>query len=349
MHNMLLPGYFKPMNGYRRVRQRISKDENAAVSASGPRPHVLALAGGVGGAKLAVGLAKILSPDALTVVVNTGDDETFYGLHVSPDIDTVTYSMAGLANPDTGWGFVGDTFNALETLERLGADTWFGLGDHDLALHLRRTDMLRGGMTLSEVTGELARRMGVDHPVVPMSDEPVRTIVESDDGEMSFQEYFVHRRAEPEVRGLRFDGVDSARPAPAFKSALQSADAIVFCPSNPFLSIDPILALPGVRDLIAAAPVPIVVVSPIIGGKAVKGPAARIFETLADKPPSALAVAEHYAGMATHFVMDNEDEASREAVEALGYTVLVTGTLMTCEARKVALASAICDMVGVPA
>lgn len=317
--------------------------------ATGRSGGVLALAGGVGGAKLAVGLARILSPDALTVVVNTGDDETFYGLHISPDIDTVTYSLAGLANPDTGWGVAGDTFNALETLGRLGAETWFGLGDHDLALHLRRTEMLRDGMTLSEVTGELARRMGVDHPIVPMSDEPVRTIIESDDGEMSFQEYFVHRRSEPAVRGLRFHGVDSAKPAPAFKAALERADAIVFCPSNPFLSIDPMLALPGVRDLVAAARVPRVVVSPIIGGRAVKGPAARIFETLANKPPSALAVAEHYSGIATHFVMDNEDEPSREAVEALGYTVLVTGTLMTSDAHKVALASALCDMVGVPA
>ncbi|MDA1258244.1 MAG: 2-phospho-L-lactate transferase CofD family protein, partial [Chloroflexi bacterium] len=207
---------------------------------------------------------------------------------------------------------------------------------------------LRGGMTLSEVTLDLARRMGVEHPVVPMSDDPVRTIVESDDGEMSFQEYFVRRRAEPEVRGLRFDGADSARLAPAFKAALRSADAIVFCPSNPFLSIDPILSLPGIRGLIAAAGAPRVVVSPIIGGRAVKGPAARIFETLADKPPSALAVAEHYSGLATHFVMDTVDEASRDAVEALGYTVLVTETLMTNDSDKIALASAVCDTAGVP-
>jgi len=308
---------------------------------------VLALAGGVGGAKLAVGLARILEPDALTIVVNTGDDETFYGLHVSPDIDTVTYSMAGLANPETGWGYVGDTFNALETLKTLGADAWFGLGDHDLALHLRRTDMLRSGMTLSEVTLELAGRMGVRHPIVPMSDQSVRTIIESPDGEMSFQEYFVHRRSEPEVIGLRFDGADSASASPVFQTALENADAIVFCPSNPFLSVDPILALPGVRDLIAAASVPIVVVSPIIGGRAVKGPAARIFETFAHKPASALAVAEHYEGMATHFVMDNEDEASHGAVEALGYQVLVTETLMTEDASKIALATAVSEMAGV--
>lgn len=308
---------------------------------------VLALAGGVGGAKLAVGLARILDPDALTIVVNTGDDETFYGLHVSPDIDTVTYSLAGLANPETGWGYVGDTFNALETLKTLGADAWFGLGDHDLALHLRRTDMLRSGMTLSEVTLDLSGQMGVRHPIVPMSDQPVRTIIESTDSEMSFQEYFVHRRSEPEVIGLRFDGADSASASPMFQTAMENADAIVFCPSNPFLSVDPILALPGVRDLIAATGVPIVVVSPIIGGRAVKGPAARIFQTFAHKPPSALAVAEHYEGMATHFVMDNEDEASLEAVEALGYQVLVTETLMTEAASKIALATAVCEMAGV--
>lgn len=316
-------------------------------SGNGRTGGVLALAGGVGGAKLAVGLARILKPDALSIVVNTGDDETFYGLHVSPDIDTVTYSMAGLANPETGWGYVGDTFNALETLKTLGADAWFGLGDHDLALHLRRTDMLRSGMTLSEITLDLAARMGVRHPIVPMSDQPVRTIIESTDGEMSFQEYFVHRRSEPEVIGLRFNGAESANASPGFQNALENADAIVFCPSNPFLSVDPILALPGVRDLIVGASVPIVVVSPIIGGRAVKGPAARIFETFAHKPPSALAVAEHYEGMATHFVMDNEDEASREAVEALGYQVLVTETLMTEEAHKIALATAVCEMAGV--
>jgi LPPG:FO 2-phospho-L-lactate transferase len=255
--------------------------------------------------------------------------------------------MAGLANPETGWGYVGDTFNALETLKTLGADAWFGLGDHDLALHLRRTDMLRSGMTLSEITLDLAARMGVRHPIAPMSDQPVRTIIESTDGEMSFQEYFVHRRSEPEVIGLRFNGAESANASPVFQNALENADAIVFCPSNPFLSIDPILGLPGVRDLIVGASVPIVVVSPIIGGRAVKGPAARIFETFAHKPPSALAVAEHYEGMATHFVMDNEDEASREAVEALGYQVLVTETLMTEEAHKIALATAVCEMAGV--
>ena len=311
------------------------------------RSGVLALAGGVGGAKLAVGLARILKPDALKIVVNTGDDETFYGLHISPDIDTVTYSLAGMANPETGWGFAGDTFNALETLKTLGADAWFGLGDHDLALHLRRTDMLRSGMTLSAVTLDLTGRMGVRHPVVPMSDQPVRTIIKSTDGEMSFQEYFVHLRSEPEVIGLRFDGADSAKASPMFQRALENAEAIVFCPSNPFLSVDPILALPDVREMIVASDVPRVVVSPIIGGRAVKGPAARIFETFAHKPPSALAVAEHYEGMATHFVMDSEDEASCDAVEALGYQVLVTETLMTEDAHKIALATAVCKMAGV--
>lgn len=292
-------------------------------------------------------MARILKPDALTIVVNTGDDETFYGLHISPDIDTVTYSLAGLANPDTGWGFAGDTFNALETLKTLGADAWFGLGDHDLALHLRRTDMLRSGMTLSEVTLDLARRMGVRHPVLPMSDQPVRTIIKSTDGEMSFQEYFVHRRSEPEVIGLRFEGADSATASPVFQRALENVEAIVFCPSNPFLSVDPILALPDVREMIVASDVPRVIVSPIIGGRAVKGPAARIFETFAHKPPSALAVAEHYQGMATHFVMDNEDAASRDAVEALGYQVLVTETLMIEDTHKIALSTAVCKMAGV--
>ena len=234
---------------------------------------ILALAGGVGGAKLALGLCRLLPPEELDIVVNTGDDEVFYGLHVSPDLDTVMYTLAGLANPETGWGVRSDTFNALEMRGRYGASTWFRLGDRDLATHLRRTQLLREGESLSRTTRLLCSGLGIEHGVLPMSDQPVRTVVETDQGEMPFQEYFVKRRCEPRVRGLRFVGAEEARPSPGFHAALGRAGAMVFCPSNPFLSIAPILALPGVRERIAAFSGSRVVVSPIVGCQALRGPA----------------------------------------------------------------------------
>ena len=212
----------------------------------------LALAGGVGGAKLALGLARILPPERLVIVVNTGDDEEFHGLHVSPDLDTMTYTLSGLYNPETGWGIAGDSFETLAMLKRLGSETWFNLGDRDFAMHVRRTEMLRQGMTLSEVTATLTARLGIEHLIVPMSNQPVRTVLETDAGTLSMQEYFVQRRAEPKVRAIRYAGAEQARPSPGFAAALASADTIVFCPSNPHLSVAPILAVPGVRDAIAA-------------------------------------------------------------------------------------------------
>jgi LPPG:FO 2-phospho-L-lactate transferase len=306
--------------------------------------HVLALAGGVGGAKLALGLALLLPPSDLTIAVNTGDDDEFHGLYVSPDLDTVVYSLAGVVNPATGWGRAGDTRVVLAELERLGAQAWFGLGDRDLAMHIRRSELLRAGVSLSAVTAELGARLGVEHRVVPMSDDRVRTLVTTDQGEMTFQEYFVLNRAEPRVLSLTFSAADRASPSPGFAAALASAAAVVFCPSNPFLSIAPILALPGVREALLSPPSrPRVVVSPIIAGEAVKGPTALLFGYLAGEEPSCLAVARHYRGLASHFVLDELDAQREPEVAALGYRTLVAQTLMQSAADKLALARAVCD------
>jgi LPPG:FO 2-phospho-L-lactate transferase len=310
--------------------------------------HVLALAGGVGGAKLALGLARVLPPEALTIVVNTGDDEEFHGLHVSPDLDTVMYTLAGVANQDTGWGLKDETFRVLEALGRLGAETWFSLGDRDLATHIRRSELLAAGRSLSEVTSELCNRLGVRHTVAPMSDGRVRTIVETDAGTLSFQEYFVKHRCEPEVRVLRFEGADAARPSPAFAAALEGAGAVVVCPSNPFLSVAPILALPGVTECVARPGRPVAVVSPIIAGAAVKGPTAKLFSELEGWPASAVAVAARYHGLATHFVLDEQDGALAPEIESLGYEVHVARTLMRTDADKIALARAVCEFVRLP-
>lgn len=313
------------------------------------RKHLLALAGGVGGAKLAFGLAHVLPPEALTTVVNTGDDEVFHGLHVSPDLDTVMYTLAGDVNPDTGWGLRDDTFHVLEALRRLGADTWFRLGDRDLATHIRRTELLRVRYTLTQVTQELCRQSRVSHAILPMSDDPVRTVVDTDLGVLSFQEYFVRHGCAPRVRALRFDGAEVAKPSAAFVEAMRQAAAVVLCPSNPLLSLAPILALPGVREALAAVAGPKVAISPIIAGKAVKGPAAKLLEELTGEPATCVSVARLYRGLCTHFVIDRADEAHRAEVEALGYAVVVTRTLMETEEDKVALARTVCALAGVSA
>ena len=311
--------------------------------------RVLALAGGGGGARMAHGLALVLEPGSLTIVVNTGDDDRFHGLHVSPDLDSVMYTLAGEINPTTGWGLRDETYRVREALGLLGSETWFTLGDRDLATHLRRTELLAAGHTLSQATEQLRRAYGVEHPVVPMTDDPVRTLVETDDGEIRFQEYFVRLRHEPRVRGLRFEGAETAAPSTALHEALEAADAVVISPSNPFLSIAPILALPGIRERLTALQGPRIVVSPIIGGEAVRGPAARLFQDLAGETASAVAVARHYRGLGTHFVMDERDGTDRAEVESLGYAVTVTPTLMTGLAEKRALATVVCGLVGVAA
>lgn len=301
---------------------------------------ILALAGGVGGAKLAHGLAHILPPEDLTVIVNTGDDFEHYGLYISPDLDTVCYTLAGLANPDTGWGRVNETWNAMANLKLLGGPAWFNLGDQDLGTHLERTRRLEAGQPLSQVTRDFCAAWGVGQTVLPMSDQPVRTIVETDEGDLAFQEYFVHRRCEPRVRGFRFEGLARAEASPGALEAIRSADAVVICPSNPWVSIDPILGVRGVRQAVKAKIT--VAVSPIIGGQTVKGPAAKMYAELGIQP-SALAVAGHYRGLLRGFVLDMVDEAlaSQVAIPAL-----TTDTMMDSLTKRAKLAGDVLHFIG---
>lgn len=303
----------------------------------------LALVGGVGGAKLALGLSKALELQDLTIVVNTGDDERFYGLHVSPDVDTVMYTLAGVANPDTGWGIKGETFHALEWLRAYGADAWFNLGDRDLATHIRRSELLGQGCTLSDVTETLCRALGVKHRIAPMSDEPVRTLLSTDEGELPMQTYFVKRRCEPAVRGVRFEGAESAQPSPEFARALADSDALVFCPSNPFISVAPILAVQGARRAIEEFAGLRAAVSPIVGGRAIKGPAAKMMRELG-YDVSCAGVAAQYAGLCDVFVIDDVDAAHAPEIEALGMRAAVTNTIMNSEADKIRLAEYICGL-----
>ena len=304
--------------------------------------RVLAISGGVGGAKLAVGLAAVLDPAELLVVANTGDDFEHLGLQICPDIDTLVYTLAGLADPVRGWGLAGETWQCMEALGALGGQDWFRLGDRDLATHLQRSALLRAGLTLSEATARLAAALGVRHAIVPMSDTPVRTLVDTDRGTFAFQEYFVRERCEPVVRGVRFAHAAQALPAPALGAWLDAAPRpfAVICPSNPWLSVDPVLAVPGLGERLAALPV--VAVSPIVGGRALKGPAAKMMAELG-LPVSALEVARHYRGLADAFVIDRQDQDQAEAIGVLGMRVLVTDTVMTDAASKRRLAA---DVLG---
>lgn len=298
-------------------------------------PRIVALAGGVGGAKLAHGLAQVLPPQDLTVIVNTGDDFEHLGLSISPDLDTVCYTLAGLANFETGWGRADESWNAIANLKRLGGPDWFNLGDQDLGTHLERTRRLREGQPLSQITRDFCKAWGVEVTVLPMSDQPVRTIVETDQGNLAFQEYFVHRRCEPRVKGFRFDRLDQAEPAPGVVEAIQSADAVIICPSNPWVSIDPILKVLQ-RSTVHGLP-STVAISPIIGGQTVKGPAAKMYAELGIQP-SALAVAEHYRGLLSGFVLDKVDA---DLAPRLPTSTLVTNTLMKSLTDRAILAQAV--------
>lgn len=304
---------------------------------------ITALAGGVGGAKLAHGLAQILAPEELTVIVNTGDDFEHLGLYICPDLDTVCYTLGGLANPDTGWGRVSETWNTISNIEKLGGPAWFRLGDQDIATHLDRTRRLKEGQSLSQITGDFCKAWGVEHTILPMSDSPVRTMVDTDEGELAFQEYFVHRHCEPRVRGFRFEGVDSAEAVVGAREALAAADAVVICPSNPWVSVDPILRVIPLNSLKGQKPV--VAVSPIIGGKTVKGPAAKMFTELGIEP-SALAVAKHYRNILTGFVLDNADSSMENDVKSLSVKTLVTDTLMNHLADRTRLAMNVLHFIG---
>jgi LPPG:FO 2-phospho-L-lactate transferase len=299
--------------------------------------RVVSLSGGIGGAKLALGLYRILPPDSLMVVCNTGDDFEHLGLRISPDLDTVMYTLAGIANPKTGWGREGETWTFMAALGQLGGAIWFRLGDADLATHIERTRRLAEGESLSAIADDFCRRLGVRAQLIPMCDEPVRTMVHTEDGVVPFQRYFVQRRCVPKVSGFEFQGAGAARPAPALLAALESdrLEAVVICPSNPFISIDPILAVPGMRAAVAACRAPVVAVSPIIGSRAVKGPTAKMMAELG-VPTSAKAVAEHYGGLLDGFVLDEVDAAEAAAVDL---PCLATLTLMASEDDKRALAS----------
>lgn len=301
---------------------------------------IIALAGGVGGAKLADGLGQILPAEDLTIIVNTGDDFEHFGLSISPDLDTVCYTLAGLANPQTGWGRVDETQHALDNVKVLGGPTWFALGDRDLGTHLERTRRLKAGDSLSAITADFCRAWGVQVRVLPMSDQPVRTIVDTDQGELPFQEYFVARACEPRVRGFRFAGIESASAAPGILEAVAAADLIIMCPSNPWVSIAPILSVPGIRETVARKTV--IAVSPIIGGKALKGPAAKMFSELGIDP-SALAVAKYYGSLLRGFVFDDVDSSYSTAIRELGIMPFAAATIMQDRASRAKLAGQVIE------
>jgi LPPG:FO 2-phospho-L-lactate transferase len=303
---------------------------------------IVAFAGGVGGAKFAHGLAQTLFPEELTIIVNTGDDFEHYGLYICPDLDTVCYTLAGLANPETGWGRVGETWNVIENAARLGGPNWFRLGDRDLGTHLERTRRLKEGHTLSQITRVFCQAWGITQTILPMSDQPVRTIVETEEGDLPFQEYFVHRRCEPRVKGFRFEGIEEAEPAPQVRESIQSADAIVICPSNPWVSIDPILRV--LSPLQWKDDGRIIAISPIIGGQTVKGPAAKMYRELGIEP-SALAVARHYCDLVTDFVFDTLDQQLEGEIRSLGMRTFVTNTLMNSHDDRKRLANNVLSMI----
>ena len=305
--------------------------------------QVVVLAGGVGAAGFLDGLIRVIPPEEVFAVVNVGDDLEIAGLHVAPDIDTVLYTLAGRVNPETGWGLQDDTFHALEALRELGGEAWFRLGDRDLATHLYRMQRLREGIPLSQATAEIASALGVRARVTPVTDRRLRTMVQTEAGELSFQDYFVRRGQGDRVIGLRFDGAEAADAAPGVHAAILNARALVIAPSNPFLSIGPILAVPALRDCILTTAAPVAAVSPIVGGRALKGPAAAILESLGHDV-SALGVARLYEDLADMLVIDEEDRALAPQIEAeTGLRCLVTPSLMHGPTERQALAQATLD------
>jgi LPPG:FO 2-phospho-L-lactate transferase len=306
--------------------------------------HVIALSGGVGGAKLAVGLARILSEGQLSVVANTGDDFEYLGLHISPDIDSLVYALAGVNNTATGWGRAAETWSFMSELERLSLDSWFRIGDKDLAVHVYRTDRLRSGATLSAVTAEIGARMGIPVTVIPMTDDRVRTFVDTDQGLLAFQDYFVRRKCEPAVCKILFRGSEDAIPSPAFRELMTSPKlgAVVICPSNPYLSIDPILSIPGVTDELSGCPAPVIAVSPIVQGRAIKGPTAKIMDEL-DVLVTPGSVARHYDGLLDGLILDVADEALVRSITDTGLAVEVANTVMRSMDDRESLASKVLE------
>lgn len=306
---------------------------------------VVALAGGVGGAKLADGLSNQIEKGELTVIVNTGDDFAHFGLKICPDLDTICYTLAGIANPETGWGRSGESWKAMETISKLGGPDWFRLGDLDLGLHLERSRRITQGATLSQVTRQICEAFSVKDIVLPMSDEEIPTHLFTNQGELSFQEYFVNRNCKPVILDIQFIGIEQANPAPGVISSIQLADKVVFCPSNPWVSLDPILAVPGIREAVRQKN-EVVAVSPIIGGKTVKGPAAKMYLDRGIEP-SAFAVADHFKEIITGFVYDEMDLNLDEKIKGLGIETLKTSILMNTQTDRIRLATEVLNFTSV--
>ena len=315
-----------------------------------PLPTVLALSGGIGGAKLALGLAHVVPPEKLMIVGNIGDDFVHFGQHISPDLDTLMYTLSGTADTEKGWGLANESWNFMQALKKLSGtsgacdETWFQLGDQDLATHLERTRRLAKGETLSQITTDFCRKFGIEARIIPASNDAVRTIVETPEGDLAFQNYFVQKRCEPIVSGLRFQGAENALPTPEFMEMFrnQLLQAVVICPSNPILSIDPILAIRGVREALRECSAPVIAVSPIVGGDTVKGPTAKIMRELGH-PVSATAVANYYCDFLDGFIVDFQDEAEIPEIQKMDVSVKATETLMTDLETKTVLANTVMD------
>lgn len=315
-------------------------------SVKGPKitgAKITALAGGVGASKLLLGLYEVMEPEALTIIVNTGDDIFLHGLKISPDLDIVTYTLAGIVDPQKGWGIRGETFHALKRLAAYGRANWFNLGDRDLATHIHRSALLEEGKTLSEAAESIRVALGVKARILPMSNDPVPTIIETNEGAMHFQEYLVKRRAGPIVKGIQFRGVQAARPAPGVLDAIRQASRIIVCPSNPLISIGPILAVPGVREQLRARKNDILAVCPIVGGKSLKGPSDKMLAQLGYEA-SALGVAKLYADFAGTLVVDPADKGQTKAIEALGMKVAILPTVMNTLSQKRKLARSLLSL-----
>ena len=308
--------------------------------------RIVALCGGVGGAKLAYGLSRVLGPEQLTIIVNTGDDFEHLGLEICPDLDTVLYTLGEVENVSQGWGRAGEGWNVLDEVKRLGGPAWFLLGDKDIALHLTRLQMRREGASLTEVVRALAKALGVPHPILPMADQPVRTIVETAEGELAFQEYFVGQLCAPVVKGFRFDGAERAKLSQEVAAALSGDDlaGVILCPSNPYVSIAPMLAVPGFRTALEAVKAPILAVSPIVGGAAIKGPAAKMMAELGVEV-SALAVARHYKGLINAMVVDLQDEDALEQWAPGDPLLFAAPTVMTDRETRIDLAKVCLDLL----
>jgi LPPG:FO 2-phospho-L-lactate transferase len=310
------------------------------------RDQVVALAGGVGAARFLDGLTRVIAPERVFIVGNTADDAEIHGLYISPDLDTVTYTLAGLANPQHGWGIRGDSFRCLEALGRLGADTWFQLGDLDLATHLYRTERLRKGATLADLTSEITRALKVRSTLIPMSDERVRTRICTPSGELEFQTYFVKRRARDRVTAMRFEGAAEAKPAPGLIEAIEKAEAVILCPSNPFISIGPILAVPGIREALRRRREKVAAISPIVGGRALKGPAAKMMKSMLLRS-SATQVAKLYVDFCGVFILDEIDRKQASQIAALDMRPVVTNTIMRGLRERKALARVVARELGI--